>query len=48
MRYDVLIIIILLVILVSIQLTLNKILVELKIIKNKIDEKYFDEERERN
>lgn len=47
MRLDVLFVAILLVILVSIQLTLNKILVELRIIKNKIDNKEF-EERERS
>lgn len=47
MRLDVLFVVILLVILVSIQLTLNKILVELRIIKNKIDNKEF-EERERS
>ncbi|WP_019132340.1 hypothetical protein [Peptoniphilus obesi] len=47
MRLDVLFVVILLVILVSIQLTLNKILVELRIIKNKIDDKEF-EERERS
>lgn len=47
MRLDVLFVVILLIILVSIQLTLNKILVELRIIKNKIDDKEF-EERERS
>lgn len=47
MRLDVLFVVILLVILVSIQLTLNKILVELRIIKNKVDNKEF-EERERS
>lgn len=47
MRLDVLFVVILLVMLVSIQLTLNKILVELRIIKNKVDNKEF-EERERS
>lgn len=47
MRLDVLFVVVLLVILVSIQLTLNKILVELRIIKNKVDDKEF-EERERS
>lgn len=47
MKYDFLVTVIFLIVLISIQLTLNKILIELKRIKEKIDINRYWEEKDR-